>query len=243
MDQSNIVTSQFVRIHLEPAGIGDRIVARLIDMAIMAALAIVGYIFLLSIETEIASEELLYILAALYFVPLALYSFLSELLMNGQTLGKRVMKIQVTKLDGSRPGIDSFFMRWIFEAEVYIGYGLVAIISILVSKNHQRLGDLAAGTAVKRVPDFHHKNINLDIFNWASRNYKPCYPEAAELTIGQAEVINKTLDYYGEMDYNQTVQLAEKIQKYLNIKPRQNNPTDFLTTVFHDYQYYATEII
>lgn len=37
--------------------------------------------------------------------------------------------------------------------------------------------------------------------------------------------------------------MAEKIQKILAIKPKDGDLTKFLTTLLHDYQHYALELV
>lgn len=78
-----------------------------------------------------------------------MYTFLLELLCDGQTVGKRLMKIRTVCADGSQPTMGTLFLRWLMEI-VDIDMVCLGVIPIIVTRRHQRLGDFAAGTMVIR---------------------------------------------------------------------------------------------
>lgn len=80
--------------------------------------------------------------------PVYIYPVVFESLMEGQTPGKRLMKIRVVKIDGYQAGFGDYMIRWIFRIIDVSFAGIVGLISMVVSKNNQRLGDIASGTAV-----------------------------------------------------------------------------------------------
>jgi uncharacterized RDD family membrane protein YckC len=58
-------------------------------------------------------------------LPMLLYSLVTEISMNGQTLGKKIMNIRVISLTGSEPTIGQYILRWItkfFEWPFLFGY-------------------------------------------------------------------------------------------------------------------------
>lgn len=146
MPESNIITGQYVRINQTAASIGTRLVARGIDAIIVVAYAI-GIILLM--EQAITINRY-YIFV---FLPAILYSFLFELFNNGQSLGKMIMHIKVVKIDGSTPTIGDYFMRWLLQI-IDIDMMGVGALAILLTKNSQRLGDLAAGTMVIKLNNY-----------------------------------------------------------------------------------------
>jgi len=240
----NIITSQYVRIKQPLAGIGTRIIARIIDSFILALYIIIIILIMKGINIYIThtARTVLILLASL---PAFMYNFIFESLLNGQTLGKKIMNIRVTRLDGTQSTIGNYFMRWIMEiVDIHLTSNLAGIVSILATKSQQRLGDLAAGTIVIKNIDYHNYHVSLDEFYWAKKDYTPVYPEAASLSPKQATVIEKTLNTLYYTDHERCEQLAEKVQKFLkieNIKDR--NAESFLTTVLHDYQYYLMELV
>lgn len=240
MGNSDIITNQFVRISQTPASIGERIVARLIDYVI-----IVLYIIVMVFITDflsILSNSWDPVMAFLFTIPIWLYDFLWETFNNGQSPGKYIMKIRVINKDGSRPSLGSFFMRWLLSF-VDIGVSGVGLLFILFTKHSQRLGDLAAGTMVIKLVDYTKYHVTLDEFYYVKKDYHPVYKEVKNLSQGQVELIEKTL-YSTRDDHDYQIEvLANKVEKFLCIQPKENSKEAFLATILHDYQYYAMELI
>lgn len=231
----NIITPQYVKIWQTPASVGERIIARIIDYFIIFVWLAFWFYSIAQLDYNGPDWPLL--LAVI--LPVMFYTFLWETFNNGQTPGKKAMKIRVVRKDGQRPTIGDYFMRWILEL-VDIGVSFVGIIIIICTHNSQRLGDIAAGTMVIEVDRPLNMGITLNDFSYASRDYHPHYPQVENLSSGQVSVIQKALDkYYGDDSLST---LADKVSKKLGIT-RHEEPTKFLTTILHDYEYYATELI
>src|SRR5450432_2538617 len=49
-------------------------------------------------------------------IPMLLYSLVTEVMMHGQTVGKKLMNIRVISLDGGEPELSQFITRWMFKA-------------------------------------------------------------------------------------------------------------------------------
>lgn len=234
----NIITPQFVKIHQIPASVGERIIARIIDYFIIFVwLAFWVYI---CNETGIQDSISDYIMVFIVLLPILTYTFAWETLNNGQTPGKMAMKIRVVRKDGRRPTIGNYFMRWILEI-VDIDLSCIGLIVMLVTKNTQRLGDLAAGTMVIKINRKLDIGISLEDFSYARRDYQPTFPQVENLTSGQISAISKALSKYYD-DESSLEPLAQKVAKRIGVN---NNevPSKFLNKVLHDYEYYATELI
>lgn len=240
MREANIITGQFVRIDQTPASIGDRIVARLADYAIIAVYCIgIGKIISL-LEFSSVKAEALFVVAI--YLPAVFYSLLWETFNNGQTPGKRIRKIKVVNADGTTPNVGSFFMRWLlFGIDIFFGLG---VLTILLSKNRQRIGDLAAGTMVIKLDDFRNMQVSLDEFSFLSNSYKPVYEQAEDLSINQVEVIRKTLALDDGNDRDKRIDaLYYKIHSMLDIPVDEMPKEKFLYTLIKDYQHFALEEI
>lgn len=83
MQNITIQTTQNIDIEYELAGLGDRLVAYLIDVLIYSAYWIIMALFLQLAKYE---DGLLFILM---FLPILLYQLLCEIFLNGQSIGKR----------------------------------------------------------------------------------------------------------------------------------------------------------
>ena len=268
--KTDIITGQFVRIAQTPATVADRVLARVIDNILLIIYLIVVSVtislledtFDLSDTDDLTAIILILLLYAIY-LPVLFYTFICEAFFNGQTVGKRVMKTRVVNADGSQPGIGQLFLRWLLLI-VDEGMGLIGIIFIMFNRNGQRLGDMAAGTFVIRLQGYRQLKVTLNDFQYASPDYSPVYPQAANLSIGQAEVIRKALhntpldsshssgtanltnareDVEAASSLNACERLAQKVEKALGIQRRESSPVNFLLNVLHDYQYYALELL
>ena len=51
------------------------------------------------------------------YLPFFFYDFLCEIFLNGQSIGKKILKIKVVKIDGTQPGLGSYFLRWIYKTD------------------------------------------------------------------------------------------------------------------------------
>lgn len=243
MKTSDIVTSQNVSITQTPAGVGERVLARLIDMAILFIYMITlfrlePWRWVTSDYNSVANLIAFVVLVA----PAMFYSLLCEYFMDGQTLGKRFMRIRVVMVDGAAPTLGAILLRWVFLV-VDMYFYCMGIIFIICTRRNQRLGDLAAGTMVIRNPRKDQMHLSLDEFYYASPDYTPVYPEVQQLSLGQADVISRMLNDRKVYSDEQVHRLVQKVEQLLDIRHHESSDTDFLQTILHDYQYYALQVI
>src|SRR5674476_555175 len=184
MDTLKIDTSQNIDIEQPIASIGERIAAALLDM-----LFIISYLLVLSfIYQGLHSKVLIFI----GLLPVVLYSIVSELLMNGQSWGKKILKIKVVKLDGTPATFSSYFLRWILRLiEILVMFGSLATITIILNRKGQRLGDIAANTTVIRLPN---KSLRETIYTQIPENYRVVYPEVSRLTTNDIYIIKEVVE-------------------------------------------------
>ena len=163
MAESTIITGQFVRISQTPASIGERLLALVIDYFL-----IVIYVYstaTLLTELRLPSGFTLIFFLCVIYLPILGYSFLCETFNHGQSFGKRIMNIRVVKADGTTPSISSYLLRWLlFPIDGPITGGL-GILVVLLTKNSQRMGDLAAGTMVIKEKNYRKIHVSLDEFD------------------------------------------------------------------------------
>lgn len=238
MGESNIVTGQYVRISQTAASVGERMLARLIDIIIVTCYFI--GITLLMAEINITWTQTQVFFAIAVYLPALFYSFLFEVLNNGQTIGKMAMKIRVVNKDGSRPTLGAYFMRWLLW--IIDGSMGIGIIVILLSKNNQRIGDLAAGTMVIRLQSYKKIHVSLDEFGHLSANYKPIYAQVSDLSLNQIDVIQRCLNSEYSRERSMRINtLYHKVHDMLGIPYDKRAPEQFLYTVVRDYQHFALE--
>ena len=79
------------------------------------------------------------------------YFTLFEAFWNGRTPGKRVARIRVIQRSGRAIGLfESMARNLVRYVDQFPFFYAVGVITIFVTRQHQRLGDLAAGTLVVR---------------------------------------------------------------------------------------------
>ena len=241
MSEANIITGQYVQISQSPASLGERIIAQIID-GLLVVCYLIGITLLISeLNLSFFSNGLVWMIGV--YLPAVFYHFLMELFNHGQSVGKMVMRIRVVKKDGTTPGIGEFFMRWLLQL-VDLGFSGIGALIILISKNSQRLGDLAAGTMVIRLNDYRKIQVSLDEFYYLDRKYKPVYPQAEDLSLNQLDVIQRTLNTeYGYERERRIASLAAKVREHLKISDTNTADEKFLYTIVRDYQHYSLEII
>lgn len=237
----HIVTGQFVRINQTPASLGHRMAAQLIDWGIELVWLFAG-LWLIGIIEDVVSNSIMTRMAyvVLLFVPIIFYSLLWELLNHGQTPGKQLIKLRVVKTDGSSPSLGALVMRWLLWIADGPTLGFLGIFVMLVTRNHQRFGDMAAGTMVIKLASYNKISVTLDEFDHLSPDYKPFYPQVADLSLEQVNLITQALK--GHPADPHVAALADKVRQVLAITHvRETNSYDFLERVARDYQFYALQ--
>lgn len=238
MDNFQIETAQNIRIQQTIAGVGDRILAYLIDIFVQVAYILALLIGIGNLnQSEGDGMWAIYMILA---VPLLLYFFLFETFMNGRTPGKAAMKLRVVKLDGSKPDMFTFFIRWVLRLiDITLTSGGIAILVILVGGKGQRLGDLAAGTTViseKKIP-----NLRENLMASLPENHTPRYPQVTHLTDAQIQQIKTILDKaLVKRDFQVIKKLAEQTSSLLAVTHEQRS-LEFLRQVISDYAFYTQQ--
>ncbi|AXG74948.1 RDD family protein [Flavobacterium arcticum] len=246
MSELSITTTQNVNINFNAASLGERILAYLLDLVIWIAYYIIillvfditGFNDYLS-GLDGWSENTVY---GIFFLPVMFYALVMESLMEGQTLGKRVMKIKVIKIDGYQAGFGDYLIRWIFRIiEVTGMFAFIGVIAMLVSKKTQRLGDMAAGTAVISLKN--NININHTILRELDDRYIPVYPLVIKLSDNDVRIIKETYETsLRTTDWTMIQKLQDKVESVTGIKSISANATAFIETILNDYNYYTQKM-
>jgi len=246
MSQIAINTSQNVNINFNIASVGDRILAFFIDLAIKIAYVIVTlYIFfeflglgLIMNGLDQWSQMAIYI--AITF-PIHIYTLVLESMMEGQTPGKKAMKIRVVKIDGYQASFGDYLIRWIFRLiDILMMSGIIGLISMIVSKNNQRLGDIASGTSVISLKN--NINISHTILENIHEDYIPTFPQVIALSDNDMRIIKDNYLKALRVDDRQVIRkLSDKIKSILklDIDPTKLTERQFIGVVIKDYNYYT----
>lgn len=235
MQAVSIQTTQNIQLEYPLAGIGDRLLAFAIDLCIM-----IGFYLVTTFTVRLVGGGGL-AMNMLLVVIAYLYRLLSEVFMNGQTVGKMALKIKVVKLDGSTPSFAAYFLRWLLEFIDFLIVGL-GVVFIILSKKGQRVGDLLAGTTVIKIKKITATNIqNKVLMDKVDDDYEPQIFEAANITDVEVRLIKDALRAFKNDATKKPIALVEKkIKEKYNIQSEL--PTvKFLYTLLRDHTYYVTK--
>ncbi|KOS07932.1 transporter [Flavobacterium akiainvivens] len=244
MSQLSITTTQNVNINFNTATVGERILAALIDLVIKACY--ITFVYYIIIEETGLSDYLRDInqwsamaISSLLFLPVMFYSIVLESLMDGQTVGKKLMKMRVIKLDGYQAGFGDYLIRWLFRPlEIVYFMVVVGIIALVATKKTQRLGDMAAGTGIISLKN--DVTIDHTILREVGGDYVPTYPLVIKLTDNDVRIIKETLDSSRRAaDFATLQRLQSKVEAVTGIKSTSKNSLDFIDTIIKDYNYYT----
>ncbi len=232
-------TGQNVIIRKDLANVGERIAAQLIDYIIMIA-----YILILSLFSNVSSKYSSDIAGFFYvfLIPVFFYALLSEIFMQGQSLGKKALKIKVVKVSGAQPTVGSYIIRWLFkiiEGNFAFFFGSPAIIAIAANGKGQRLGDIVAKTSVISLK--RNESLKDTIFVELPENYKLMYPETENLVLSDIKTIKDVIEHYKKNVSNVASNAMIK-ETTLAVKRKTGIvssavPLKFLQTVLADYNY------
>jgi uncharacterized RDD family membrane protein YckC len=147
-DTRTIATPEGVELELRLAGVGSRFSAALIDFAIQGALVIAVVV----IATLALGATAAAVVSSLgVFFAFVVYDVLFEVRAAGRTPGKRALGLRVIMADGGPVTLRASAVRNTIRLVEGVATSYVpAILSILLTRDNQRLGDLAAGTVVGR---------------------------------------------------------------------------------------------
>lgn len=168
-----LLTPEGVPVHFRVAGVGVRMGAQIVDILVTGIAAAALVIFIAT--AGLAGPETLMAVASVTFFAIRIpYYIASELAWNGQTLGKRFLKIKVLSNDGGPLSTHALVLRNLMkEAEVFLPGTLVltldgervvpSLLALawitgtlavpLLNKRRRRLGDFMAGTYVIHLPE------------------------------------------------------------------------------------------
>lgn len=245
MTQLSINTAQNVQISFTAASVGDRLVAYIVDLLIKIGYGVaVWFVFFyllgfsrLFITLDNGSKAAMLLL---FFFPIPIYSLLLESLFEGQTFGKRLRRIKVVKIDGYQASFGDYLVRWFFRViDISILEGIVGLVAIATTEKNQRLGDMAAGTAVITLKN--NINISHTILEEIDEEYVPVYPLVIKLSDNDMRIIKETFALArSKADHQMISKLRDKVESVSGIRKESNtSDAEFIRTLLKDYNFYT----
>lgn len=247
MSELSINTTQNVTINFQAASVGERMLASFLDLLVKIAYGIVvAYVFFYLLGLSKMMDKMdnwsAGAIVIILFFPIFIYSITLESIFEGQTLGKKLTKIKVVKIDGYQASFGDYLTRWIFRlVDNNIMSGLVGIVAMILNKKVQRLGDMAAGTAVITLKNT--ITINSTILEEIGESYVPTYPLVIKLSDNDMRIIKDTFQIArNNSDIETITKLRQKIETVTGIKNQSGIDSDFIRVILKDYNYYTQKM-
>jgi uncharacterized RDD family membrane protein YckC len=269
-DQLNIETPEQVELRFPVAGIGSRFLAILTDTVIQAiAVLVMLLLFGLVISTATFGRQAVpgtasvtpdtaakwFIAAVILFYFLLYWGYFSlfEAFWNGQTPGKKLLKIRVIKDSGRQITFFEALARNLLRVVDSQPAYLIGVIAMLCNKQQKRLGDLVAGTIV-----VHERSAEQPLLGHNSRTFTAAfYPQpmvevperperialagdaVARLQVQDLNVIDAFLTRALDLEMATRQEMAKKIAVRMSAKmqvplPEGVSPERFLEAVAFD---------
>jgi uncharacterized RDD family membrane protein YckC len=204
-----------VDVSLPIAGPGSRSYAFVIDWHIRIVLALAWFVGAMLLEfgslrfpLQTGTRDLSPLLLA-FLAPMIIYFFyhpVLELLMRGQSPGKRIAGVRVVTVNGGTPGVGAVLIRNIFRLiDCLPVLYFVGFATTLLSAQRVRIGDMAAGTLL--VIDEHVPSKYLELDGAAGAE--------AEIDFAGRDLIQQILERWPSLDVDKRDAIARALLKQM----------------------------
>ncbi len=258
MSNVQISTPFNISLEFEIAPFYKRLLAYFLDLIILVMYAVFMRYFLYD-GLQLNGEFSIGIDILVISLPMLLYHLICEISFHGQSLGKMAMGIRVMSLEGGDPTLSQYLLRWFFRVWewplvfsfvlpgfqimlqlIVVGvFGVIVIIIIAVTEKNQRLGDLAANTAIvnTKIQSSIHDTVFMEI---TQKNYEVLFPQVLKLSDRDINTIKTVLNQsYKSNNYEMAHRIAARIKNVLQVE-NDLEVDIFLERLIADYNFLAT---
>lgn len=229
----DITTTRNVVVSYELASVMQRAVATVMD----SVLVLIVFILLVSIgnfDSEIKD-------ISLGFGWIWLYQLACIIVLNGRSIGQRIMKVRIVSMNGETLEFSDYFLRWIMRPlDITLSAGMVGIFAMLGTERRQRLGDMLAGTTViSERPSVHFTLNDIVTFHEKNDSKQVRYPGVKHVDEADILMLKNLLantSHYAESVHREALDVAaKKLASMLDLKLTDEDNTMFLQQLVSDY--------
>ena len=175
----------------------------------------------------------------LFFFVFAFYHLAFEILNNGQSPGKQILKIKVVTLHGRTAKSQDYFLRWIFRPLEITGcLGIISMLYISSTEKNQRIGDMLAQTTVIKLRNNNMYDLNA-LVKMGEKERKVKYPKVTMYNDTDMMLVKDAMKRYKKYATDENKEflttLAQKIAQDLDVNLDTRRQNQFLETVLYDY--------
>jgi len=236
-----INTTQNVNLDYKVVSVGERILAFLIDLILFSLYLYVVEVITSILGMAISDNWTVFGLQQLLILPVMFYSLYMNILFNGRTIGKMLLKMKVVRVDGYPVHWSNYLSLWMLRIlDIWMFWGAVGLLSIVFSEKKQRIGGMASGTVV--ISTRNKVRIDHTALEELMKDYEPTFPTAINLTDKDARLIKETYRIaVRSNDFKALTQLREKVQEIIGVESKLYD-RQFLDTVLKDYNFYTQDM-
>lgn len=265
MSTIRIATHFNIELEFEAAPFHRRLFAWALDLLIQVFYLIIATKFINSVARRMSYDEdtayNLWAVSLFLTLPFFLYHVVSEITLNGQSIGKKLMDIRVVNEKGGKASISQYIIRWLIKTSDYtalliilyapyamsngimVYWAIIGSLALLItdifltvgSKKGQRLGDILAHTILIRATP--KDTIDHTVFLQVEDHYQPLFPQVMQLSDRDINSLKSILET-AQKHHNPILaeRASDKIKTHLNIESSLA-PFDFLEVLLKDYNY------
>lgn len=237
MKTAEVLTSQNVTIQYELASVRDRFLALLLDQVLLW--------FSVAIVTSIGNLVFPFGFGGLFWIVVLIiavccYTLIFEIVMDGQTPGKRVMGIKVIKLNGKEALSADYFLRWVMRLiDIWLCIGSIAAMMVASGHRAQRLGGLLSDTIVIRTRPSIPVSLESVLKLHSKTEEEVWYPAVTRYSEDDMLYAKHVLDLYikrpNEAHRGVLKELIMRICEDLRVDQKGLSDTKFIRKLIRDY--------
>ncbi|NNC83803.1 MAG: RDD family protein [Flavobacteriales bacterium] len=240
MKKIDVITTQNVRIEYELAGLGDRLLAFLLDQIVLwTGILILNFLLvsiMLAANTTLPDWVFILLLAPVYIF----YTPALEILNNGQTVGKMALRIKVLDLHGRNPEVLEYLIRWAFRmVDIWFTLGSLASILIVSGDHAQRLGGRLSNTTLVRLNPKQNLSLSHLLEIESLESYQPSFPQVRQLNEDEMLTLKQALERYrsyrNESHKEALLEAVKRVKEFTGIDQGEMKTIPFVKKLIQDY--------
>lgn len=264
-----IQTAQNVVLEYKLATVMQRIGAGVIDTIIYGVYVFIMIYFLDESGVLRNNTTGTTTIIIICFLPIILYYPLLEYFLKGRTLGKAILKIRVTNMEGKPALLSEILMRWLLRAiDVKLGLLFFLIVAVVetMTPNSRILASLSVFMSIpfpivgvisilvspnnQRLGDFaggtivvhdvKRVSLNETLLRSKVDDYEPVFKQVLKLKDKDIYIIKNIVEEADKGNHSKVLPLAEKAKEILQVETDML-PLVFLKTLLEDYNHLAQE--
>jgi len=269
MSTIRIATNFNIELEFEAAPFHRRLFAWALDLIVQVFYLIIATKFINLLARRMSYNEdaayNLWAVSLFLMLPFFLYHVASEITLNGQSIGKKIMDIRVVNEKGGKASISQYIIRWLIKTSDYtalliilyapyamsngimVYWAIIGSLALLIvdifltvgSKKSQRLGDILAHTILIRATQ--KDTIEDTVFLSVAADYKPMFPQVMQLRDRDINSLKSILDV-AKKNHNHVLaeRASDRIKAHLHIESSLA-PFNFLEVLLKDYNYLVSQ--